>query len=125
MDSGEFLLRTRLDAQALETWIAAGWLVPRPRGQMREFSDIDVARASLILDLRRLGVNDEGIPVVLDLIDQVHGLRRMMRRLLVALRVRPDAAPALAEDLGAPGYEALDDDLVRAQPHRADRKRTH
>jgi DNA-binding transcriptional MerR regulator len=69
MDDGELLLRTRLDAQALETWIAAGWLVPRPRGQMREFSDIDVARASLILDLRRLGGNDEGIPVVLDLID--------------------------------------------------------
>ena len=29
MDRGEFLRRTRLDARALEAWIAAGWLVPR------------------------------------------------------------------------------------------------
>jgi chaperone modulatory protein CbpM len=126
MDSGEFLLRTRLDAQALETWIAAGWLVPRPRGELRDFSDIDVARASLILDLRRLGVNDEGIPVVLDLIDQVHGLRRMMRRLLVAMHVRSDAALRPADDLAASACEVPDDDnLLRAQPRGTGRKRTH
>ena len=49
----------------------------------REFSDIDLARARLIADLRGdLGVNDEAIPVVLDLIDQIHGLRRLVRELL-------------------------------------------
>ena len=29
-----------------------------------------------------MGVNDEAIPIILDLIDQVHGLRRTVRTLL-------------------------------------------
>jgi chaperone modulatory protein CbpM len=29
-----------------------------------------------------LGVNDEAVPIILDLIDQVHGLRRAVRELL-------------------------------------------
>jgi chaperone modulatory protein CbpM len=42
-----------------------------------------MARAQLIQDLRRdLGVNDEAIPIILDLIDQVHGLRRLLRGLV-------------------------------------------
>jgi chaperone modulatory protein CbpM len=49
----------------------------------REFSDIDLARAQLIGDLRSdLGVNDEAVPIVLDLIDQIHGLRRLVRELV-------------------------------------------
>ncbi len=43
-------------------------------------SNIDLARARLILDLHGpMGVNDEGIAVVLHLLDQVHGLRRALR----------------------------------------------
>jgi chaperone modulatory protein CbpM len=105
MDSGEFLVRARLDAPALETWIGAGWLAPRRRGEMREFSDIDVARACLILDLRKLGVNDEGIPIVLDLLDQVHGLRQLLRELLAAMRARSAAGPAGLEGVGNPAGE--------------------
>jgi chaperone modulatory protein CbpM len=41
------------------------------------FSDMDVARARLIQDLKvAFGVNDEGIDVILHLMDQLHGLRR-------------------------------------------------
>src|SRR6267378_5236662 len=101
METGEFLVHARLDAQVLETWIAAGWLAPRRRGETRDFSDIDVARVSLILDLRKLGVNDEGIPVVLDLIDQVHGLRRMLRELLAAIQAQSDAVSRWPADLDA------------------------
>jgi chaperone modulatory protein CbpM len=37
-----------------------------------------MARAQLILDLERdLGVNREGIGIILSLLDQVHGLRQM------------------------------------------------
>src|SRR6267143_797713 len=112
METGEFLAHARLDAQVLETWIAAGWLVPGRRGETRDFSDIDVARARLILDLRNLGVNDEGIPVVLDLIDQVHGLRRMLRELLAAIQVQSDAARWAADGEAA---DAADDEIRRAQ----------
>ena len=83
MRTGEFLMQAHLDARALEVWIEAGWLRPGGNRSSREFSDIDLARAQLIADLRGdLGLNDEAIPVVLDLIDQIHGLRRLVRELM-------------------------------------------
>ncbi len=85
----EFLIRTRLERHSLETWIAAGWLVPPQTDPELMFSDLDLARAQLIRDLREdLGVNDEGVSVVLHLIDQMHGLRRSMRDLLDEMRGR-------------------------------------
>ena len=89
--SGEFLLRARLDAVTLEAWIEAGWLAPRRTRPERAFSELDLARAWLIRDLREgMGVNDEGVAVVLDLLDQVHGLRRALQRVGSALRVLPE-----------------------------------
>ena len=83
----EFLVRARLDHRSLEAWIAAGWLIPPQTDPEPAFTDIDLARAQLIRDLREdLGVNDEGISVVLHLLDQVHGLRRSMQQLLAAMR---------------------------------------
>jgi chaperone modulatory protein CbpM len=80
-ESHEFLLRARLDAVTLEAWIKAGWLAPRPVGPEHAFSELDLARVCLIRDLREgMGVNDEGIAIVLDLLDQVHGLRQALWR---------------------------------------------
>ena len=31
--------------------------------------------------MRGMGVNNEGIPIILDLVDQLHGLRRALRAL--------------------------------------------
>jgi chaperone modulatory protein CbpM len=87
----EFLLRARVEHRSLEAWIAAGWLVPPQTEPELMFSDVDLARAQLIRDLHEdLGVNDEGISVVLHLIDQMHGLRRSMRDLLDELRKSED-----------------------------------
>ena len=86
LGSRDFLLRAGLDAASLEAWIEAGWLVPRRTGPERVFSELDLARAWLIRDMRDgMGVNDEGIAVALGLLDQVHGLRRALRRLSSAL----------------------------------------
>ena len=83
----EFLLRTRVQHQSLEAWIAAGWLLPPQTEPELGFSDVDLARAQLIRDLHDdLGVNDEGISVILHLIDQVHGLRHSMEVLLNEVR---------------------------------------
>lgn len=90
METREFIIRARLDAQVLETWIEAGWLLPRRDGMAREFSDVDLARAHLIADLERLGVNQEGVPVILDLVDQLHGMRRTLRDLLSAIHAQPE-----------------------------------
>src|SRR5947199_9672808 len=79
----EFLIRARREHRSLEAWIAAGWLVPSQTKPELIFSDIDLARAQLIRDLREdFGVNDEGISVILHLLDQMHGLRRSMQELL-------------------------------------------
>ncbi|MGA7488592.1 MAG: chaperone modulator CbpM [Xanthobacteraceae bacterium] len=85
----EFLLRAHVEHRSLEAWISAGWLVPPQTEPELMFSDIDLARAQLIRDLREdLGVNDEGISVVLHLLDQMHGLRRSMQDLIEELRTR-------------------------------------
>ena len=89
--SRDFLLRARLDAASLEAWIEAGWLVPRRSVPERVFSELDLARAWLIRDLRDdMGVNEEGIAVALGLLDQVHGLRQALRRLSSALHALPE-----------------------------------
>jgi chaperone modulatory protein CbpM len=79
----EFQARTRIDMQVLDAWIEAGWLRPRGSRHHREFTEVDLARAHLIGELKgNLGVNDEAVPIVLDLIDQIHGLRRVVRHLV-------------------------------------------
>src|SRR3977135_3273740 len=91
METRAFLLAARLEAGALEAWIKKGWLAPRRNGGGGRFSDVDLARAQLIRDLGELGVNDEGIPVILDLIDQLYGLRRTLRELLSIIHAQPEA----------------------------------
>lgn len=54
--------------------------MPLESGSTRQFSDADLARALLIHDLKvDLGVNDQGIAVILHLLDQLHGLRCLVR----------------------------------------------
>src|SRR5215831_10310034 len=87
----EFLIRARLERHSLQAWIAAGWLVPPQTEPELMFSDVDLARAQLIRDLREdLGVNDEGVSVILHLLDQMHGLRRTMQDLLKEMQTTED-----------------------------------
>ena len=86
----EFQLRLDVDAGTVQVWIEEGWLLPQRDQAGFAFSELDVARARLIRDLKDgIGVNDEGIGIVLDLIDQVHGLRSVLRELLHARAGRP------------------------------------
>lgn len=90
-EAREFIVHARLEADALEAWIEAGWLAPRKDDSGSRFAEIDVARAQLIRDLREdLGVNDEGVTVVLDLVDQLHGMRRTLRCLLSSIQSQPE-----------------------------------
>lgn len=79
----EFLERARIDRHTLQIWIKEEWLLPQESAEGRLFTDLDVARANLIMDLREnMGVNDAGLDVILHLLDQMHGLRRAMSDLL-------------------------------------------
>jgi chaperone modulatory protein CbpM len=89
----EFLDRTQLDLETLEVWIEEEWLVPTRTETELAFSEADLARAELIHDLKQeLGVNDEGVGVILNLLDQVHGLRKALAEILRDARERSIAA---------------------------------
>lgn len=82
MSRQQFLTRAGLEVQTLDVWIAQQWLAPDDTSDELSFSDADVARAHLIHDLKgALGVNDEGIDIILHLVDQIHGLRQMFGQL--------------------------------------------
>jgi chaperone modulatory protein CbpM len=77
MNKQEFLSRTDLQVQTLELWLEQCWLIPEQTSTGSNFSDMDIARARLIRDLKDdFGVNDAGVDLILHLLDQLHGLRR-------------------------------------------------
>jgi chaperone modulatory protein CbpM len=90
METREFLMVARIKPAALNAWIEAGWLMSPHYGE--GFSEVDVARAQLIRDLQGMGVNDEAMPIILDLIDQRHGLRRAARALLSEIAAQAGTA---------------------------------
>jgi chaperone modulatory protein CbpM len=82
MNKQEFLSSTGLQMQTLDVWLEQQWLIPEQTSGGANFSDLDVARAHLIRDLKAdFGVNDEGVDVILHLVDQLHGLRRAFEQL--------------------------------------------
>jgi chaperone modulatory protein CbpM len=82
MTKQQLLTSADLDVKTLEFWIEQHWLIPTETTTELSFSDKDVARAYLIRDLKGdFGVNDEGIDVILHLVDQLHGLRRALGEL--------------------------------------------
>ena len=89
----EFLERARLDRQTLTVWIEEEWLIPGHAASELTFTEMDVARATLIRDLKQnMGVNDEGLSVILHLLDQMHGLRRALADLTQSRRDGPGPA---------------------------------
>ena len=79
-----------LDRQELARWVENRWVLPEQRGGAWLFHEVDVARVELIREIRHeFAIDDEAVPVVLGLLDQVYGLRRQLRRLCDALASQP------------------------------------
>ena len=77
----------------LELWIAERWVRPEQDDSGYVFAEADVARAHLIRDLvEDMAVERETVPVVLSLIDQVHGAQRRLARLAEAIDALPEPA---------------------------------
>lgn len=80
------LRETGLRRQDLERWISNEWVRPERSAGHMVFDDIDVARVRLIRELRDdLAIDEEALPLVLSLLDQIYDLRRRMRRLVDTL----------------------------------------
>ncbi|MGA7806166.1 chaperone modulator CbpM [Bradyrhizobium sp.] len=83
----EFLSLSGVGHETLNSWIAEEWLIPGGSSAEMSFSDIDIARARFIRDLKmELGVNDEAVGVILHLVDQLHGMRRTLKELREVVR---------------------------------------
>lgn len=79
-----------LTVTRLRVWVAQGLIKPADSAQ-RAYSEADLARATLICNLEdQLGFDEEDVPVLLNLIDQIHGLRSELRGVLDALDGLPD-----------------------------------
>ena len=87
MTKQEFLTSSGAQVQTLEFWLEQEWLIPERTATGMSFSEKDIARARFIQNLKaELGINDEGIDVVLHLVDQLHGVRRALSELQEELR---------------------------------------
>ena len=79
-----------VEASELERWIEARWVRPERIDSNFLFTEIDVARVHLIVELKdQLMIDEEAMPVVLNLLDQVYALRHRLKALADALDALP------------------------------------
>jgi chaperone modulatory protein CbpM len=79
-----------LERAELARWVENRWILPERDGDAWQFTELDIARVELIIEVRReFAVDDDALSLVLGLLDQVYNLRRQMRRLCDALEGQP------------------------------------
>jgi chaperone modulatory protein CbpM len=75
----------------LTVWIERRWVLPARHGNEMAFDAADLARIRMIMDFHEdLAINDEAMPVVLDLIDRLHAARAELRGVLNAIAELPE-----------------------------------
>ena len=75
----------------LRLWVKKGWIVPVEGERGPLFEPADVARLRLVCELRdELNVNEDAVPVVLSLMDQMFSLRREMKALARAVDMQSE-----------------------------------
>ncbi len=73
------LVGGELDQPTVDTYVAHRWVRPIASEDGLWFEEIDLARIRLVRHLQRdMDVNDHGMDVVLNLLDQLYELRRRM-----------------------------------------------
>jgi len=95
-----------LQEAELRRWIDERWVRPERAAAGFVFREVDVARVRLIVELRHeLAIDEEALPVVLQLLDQVYALRRRLKAMSEAIDAQPDTVrqavrARLAHDAG-------------------------
>ena len=113
----ELLARVqRLTVTRLRVWVAQGWIKPADE-EAQSFSEADLARAALICNLEdELGFAEEDVPVLLNLIDQIHGLRAELMGVLDALEDLPqDVRATVRMRITSAGEETVSHAIARAR----------
>ena len=79
-------LHRQLTVVHVERWVRLGLLRPAGEDDDWTFEAVDVARARLLAELTGdLGFDEESLETVVDLVDQVHTLRRQLHQLGLAI----------------------------------------
>ena len=82
---------SRLEAEALHQWIDLGLVAPHRDAGGYVFDDQDEARVALVCDLHYgMGCENESLPVILRLIDQLHRTRHSLRAITSAVAEQPE-----------------------------------
>jgi chaperone modulatory protein CbpM len=80
-----------LDRNEVGRWVENRWVRAERHDDTLLFREVDVARIELIHEMRLdFAVDDEAVPLVLGLLDQVYDLRRQLRRLCDAIAAQPE-----------------------------------
>lgn len=80
----------RLQVATLRLWVERGWVRPRQQGEALAFDAADVARVALICDLSfEIALDDDSLPVVLSLLDQLYDARRDLGLVMAAVEELP------------------------------------
>lgn len=82
----------------IQFWIENEWLKPEEKDGTYFFQEIDEARVHLIIELRDdLGIAEDAMPVILNLLDQLYTTRRQMKYLceVIATDHYPDTRQKL------------------------------
>lgn len=96
-----------MEEAELSSWVENRWVRPEREGATYRFREVDVARIRLIVEIRHeMGLDDEAVPVVLSLLDQVYDLRRQLRLVCEAVNAQP--APVRDDILARIGAAAPD-----------------
>jgi chaperone modulatory protein CbpM len=79
-----------LTVARLRAFVAAECLAPAEREGRLAFREGDLARVRLLAELAEdFELDPDGAALVLSLVDQIHGLRRQLRRLAEAVAAEP------------------------------------
>jgi chaperone modulatory protein CbpM len=82
-----------VSVEDLAGWVERRWVLPGRSGTELAFDEADRARIRMILDFHRdLAIDDEAMPVVLDLLDRLHAARAQLRAVLLGVAELPEPA---------------------------------
>lgn len=87
----EVVAETEVSEREIVAWVEQRWVLPNEEEGRWIFDQADVARVSLISELRGdLAVNEEALPLVLQLLDQLYSLRQAIEEIHDAVEDLPE-----------------------------------
>ena len=92
-----------LEGAQIADWVARGWVHAEGANSTEwSFTEIDVARLRLLRELTTdLALDEDSVPLVLSLLDQVYSLRRTLRTVMDVLNEAPETADVRGRILAA------------------------